>query len=295
MKTDRVILVKPYEFKYNVETANDNVYQSNNKDETRDEVQEKAINEFENAVKILRGEGIHVDVLEDYDDKTPDSIFPNNVIVTFPDKLMICQMYSENRNMEFEKLKPQLEKLWDFNKLDVKDFRNEEGKVLEGTGAIVLDRFNNIAYATISKRCDEKEFEKFCSEFGFRKVSFKSEQKSEPVYHTNVIMTMAEKFAMIADDLIVENREEVLKSLKESGKEIIHLSDEEILNFAGNAIELKGVDKNILVISESGLKALSNEKIKVIEKYDKIVPINVDTISYYGGGAIRCMICENFV
>lgn len=295
MITDRVFLVKPHKFQFNVETAVDNVFQSNEGKISEDEIQRRAAEEFENAVTLLRSEGIHVDVLEDFDDKTPDSIFPNNVIVTFPGQIMICEMYSENRNKEYYKLRPQLEELLDFDKIKKFDFRNHEKKVLEGTGALVLDRENKIAYATLSKRCDEGELDKFCETFGFKKVAFKSEQNKKPVYHTNVIMTLAEKFAMIADELIVEGRDEVLESLRESGKEIIHLTEEEILNFAGNSIELKGRDKNILVISEMGLKALTEDKIKVIEKYDKILPINVDTISHYGGGAIRCMICENFL
>ncbi|MBU5668541.1 amidinotransferase [Peptoniphilus sp. MSJ-1] len=295
MITDRVFLVKPHKFQFNVETAADNVFQSNDGDFSADEIQKRAAEEFENAVALLRGEGIHVDVLEDFDDTTPDSIFPNNVIVTFPGKIMICEMYSDNRNLEYNKLKPQLEKIVNYKKIEKFDFRNDEKKVLEGTGALVLDRENKIAYATLSKRCDEGELDKFCETFGFKKVAFKSEQDNKPVYHTNVIMTLAEKFVMIADELIVEGREEVLESLRESGKEIIHLTEEEILNFAGNSIELKGRDKNILVISEMGLNALSEDKIKTIEKYDKILAINVDTISHYGGGAIRCMICENFL
>lgn len=294
MITNKVILVRPYAFNFNTETAVDNVYQVSPEKTSEEEIQKRALKEFDRAVEALREKNIHVDVIEDFDERTPDSIFPNNVFVTFPGKIFISEMYTDNRNEEYDKILPQLKKILDYNKAEIVDFRNNEGRVLEGTGAVVIDRWNKICYGSLSKRCDKGEFLKFCKAFDLKSVYFRSKDKGTYIYHTNVLMMVGEKFAIIADDLIVENKEEVLKSLRESGKEIISLNQEEFDNFAGNSIELKGHDKNILVIAQSAYGHLRKENIEKIEKYDEILPIDVETISKYGGGSIRCMIAENF-
>ena len=294
MITNKVILVRPYAFNFNTETAVDNVYQVSPEKTSEEEIQERALKEFDQAVEALREKNIHVDVIEDFDDKTPDSIFPNNVFVTFPGKIFVSEMYTDNRNEEYDKILPQLKKILDYDKAEIVDFRNNEGRVLEGTGAVVIDRWNKICYGSLSKRCDKDEFLKFCKAFDLKPVYFRSKDKETYIYHTNVIMMVGEKLAIIADDLIVENKGEVLKSLRESGKEIISLNQEEFDNFAGNSIELKGHDKNILVIAQSAYDHLRKENREKIEKQDEILPIDVETISKYGGGSIRCMIAENF-
>lgn len=294
MITNKVILVRPYAFNFNIETAADNVYQVSLKKTSDEEIQERALREFNRAVEILRSKNIHVDVINDFDERTPDSIFPNNVFVTFPGKIFISEMYTDNRNEEYDKILPELKKILDYDRAEIVDFRNEKGKVLEGTGAVVIDRWNNICYGSLSKRCDKDEFLKFCKAFDLKPVYFRAKDKGTYVYHTNVMMMVGEKFAIIADELIVENKEEVLKSLRESGKEIISLNKEEFDNFAGNSLELKGEDKNILVIAKSAYDHLRKENREKIEKQDEILPIDVDTISKFGGGSIRCMIAENF-
>lgn len=294
MITNKVILVRPYAFNFNIETAVDNVYQVSPEKTSKEEIQERALKEFDQAVESLREKNIHVDVIEDFDERTPDSIFPNNVFVTFPGKIFISEMYTDNRNEEYDKILPQLKKIIDYDKAEIVDFRNNEKKVLEGTGAVVIDRWNKICYGSLSKRCDKDEFLKFCKAFDLKPVYFRSKDKETYIYHTNVLMMVGEKFAILADDLIVENRDEVLKSLRESGKEIISLNQEEFDNFAGNSIELKGHDKNILVIAQSAYDHLRKENIEKIEKQDEILPIDVEIISKYGGGSIRCMIAENF-
>lgn len=294
MITNKVILVRPYAFNFNIETAADNVYQVSLKKTSDEEIQERALREFNRAVEILRSKNIHVDVINDFDERTPDSIFPNNVFVTFPGKIFISEMYTDNRNEEYDKILPELKKILDYDRAEIVDFRNEKGKVLEGTGAVVIDRWNNICYGSLSKRCDKDEFLKFCKAFDLKPVYFRTKDKGTYIYHTNVMMMVGEKFAIIADDLIVENKEEVLKSLRESGKEIISLNKGEFENFAGNSLELKGKDKNILVIAKSAYDHLRKENREKIEKQDEILPVDVDTISKYGGGSIRCMIAENF-
>lgn len=294
MITNRVILVRPYAFNFNIETAADNVYQVSPKKTSDEEIQERALREFDRAVESLRSKNIQVDVISDFDDRTPDSIFPNNVFVTFPGKIFISEMYTDNRNEEYDKILPQLKKILDYDRAEIVDFRNSDEKVLEGTGAVVIDRWNNICYGSLSKRCDKYEFLKFCQVFDLKPVYFRAKDKGTYIYHTNVMMMVGEKFAIIADELIVENKEDVLKSLRESGKEIISLNKEEFENFAGNSLELEGEGKNILVIAKSAYDHLRKENREKIEKYDEILPIDVDTISKYGGGSIRCMIAENF-
>lgn len=294
MITNKVILVRPYAFNFNKETALDNVYQECPKQISEDEIKNKALEEFEEALRLLHENNIHVDVIEDFDETTPDSIFPNNVFVTFSGKVFISQMYAKNRSREYKKILPQLKKIIAYNKAQVIDFRNDEGKVLEGTGALVIDRWKGICYGSLSKRCNKEEFLKFAKNFNLKPIYFRSEDKGKDIYHTNVLMMVGEKFAIIADNLIVENKEEVLKSLRDSGKEIISLKEDEFKNYAANAIELRGNDKNILVISKSAYDALTSEHKKIIEKYDEILAIDVKTIEKYGGGSIRCMIAENF-
>lgn len=294
MITNKVILVRPYAFHFNIETATDNIYQVSPEKTSDEEIQERALREFDRAVESLRSKNIQVDVIDDFDERTPDSIFPNNVFVTFPGKIFISEMYTDNRKEEYDKILPELKKILDYDRAEVVDFRNEEGKVLEGTGAVVIDRWNNICYGSLSKRCDKDEFLKFCKAFDLKPVYFRAKDKGTYIYHTNVMMMVGEKFAIIADELIVENKEEVLKSLRESGKEIISLNKEEFDNFAGNSLELEGKDKNILVIAKSAYDHLRKENREKIEKQDEILPVDVDTISKYGGGSIRCMIAENF-
>lgn len=295
MITNKIIMTRPYAFKFNEETASDNIYQEDSNKLSDDEIQKRALEEFDSAVYLLRKNKIHVDVIEDFDDRTPDSIFPNNVFVTFPGKIFVAQMYTENRNKEYEKLLPPLKKVIDFKDVQVINFKNDKGKVLEGTGVVVIDRWNSTAYASLSKRCDKDEFLKFADEFKLKPIYFKSKDQGSYIYHTNVMMSVSEKFTLIADELIVENKGEVLITLRESGKEIISLTYNEFINFSANSIELKGEGKNIFVISKEGYNSLSPDKIKIIEKYDEILPIDVKNISRFGGGAIRCMIAENFI
>ena len=294
MITNKVILVRPYAFHFNIETATDNIYQVSPEKTSDEEIQERALREFDRAVESLRSKNIQVDVIDDFDERTPDSIFPNNVFVTFPGKIFISEMYTDNRKEEYDKILPQLKKILDYDRAEIIDFRNSDEKVLEGTGAVVIDRWNNICYGSLSKRCDKDEFLKFCKAFDLKPVYFRAKDKGTYIYHTNVMMMVGEKFAIIADELIVENKEEVLKSLRESGKEIISLNKEEFDNFAGNSLELEGKDKNILVIAKSAYDHLRKENREKIEKQDEILPVDVDTISKYGGGSIRCMIAENF-
>lgn len=289
----KVIMVRPSAFRFNIETAADNAYQVNDATLPAEAVQEMAEAEFLSVVRALEAAGVQVDVLHDKGDDTPDSIFPNNIFVTFEGKLFIAPMYSDNRRREFPKLKDQLDALLNFSSLEVTDFRDKNLGVLEGTGSVVLDRKENIAYACLSKRCEEAAFLAFCETYGFAPVPFKARQHDADVYHTNVILSVAEDFAVVASELVTENKEALMERLRATKKTVIELTGEQIDHFCGNCLELMGEEK-LYLMSEEAYNHFTKEQIAKIEATHKIVHVPMDVISTYGGGSMRCILAENY-
>lgn len=289
----KVIMVRPSAFRFNIETAADNAYQIDDATLPAEAVQEMAEAEFLSVVRALKSAGVQVDVLHDKGDDTPDSIFPNNIFVTFEGKLFIAPMYSENRRREFPKLKDQLDALLNFSSLEVTDFREKNLGVLEGTGSVVLDRKENIAYACLSKRCEEAAFLAFCETYGFAPVPFKARQHDADVYHTNVILSVAEDFAVVASELVTENKEALMDHLHATKKTVIELTGEQIDHFCGNCLELMGEEK-LYLMSEEAYNHFTKEQIAKIEATHKIVHVPMDVISTYGGGSMRCILAENY-
>lgn len=289
----KVIMVRPSAFRFNIETAADNAYQVNDATLSAEAVQEMAEAEFLSVVRALKSAGVQVDVLHDKGDDTPDSIFPNNIFVTFEGKLFIAPMYSENRQREFPKLKDQLDALLNFSSLEVTDFRDKNLGVLEGTGSVVLDRKENIAYACLSKRCEEAAFLAFCDTYGFAPLPFKARQHDADVYHTNVILSVAEDFAVVASELVTENKEALMERLRATKKTVIEVTGEQIDHFCGNCLELMG-DEKLYLMSEEAYANFTKEQIAKIEATHKIVHVPMDVISTYGGGSMRCILAENY-
>lgn len=289
----KVIMVRPSAFRFNIETAADNAYQVNDATLPAEAVQEMAEAEFLSVVRALEAAGVQVDVLHDKGDDTPDSIFPNNIFVTFEGKLFIASMYSDNRQREFPKLKDQLDALLNFSSLEVTDFRDKNLGVLEGTGSVVLDRKENIAYACLSKRCEEAAFLAFCDTYGFAPVPFKARQHDADVYHTNVILSVAEDFAVVASELVTENKEALMDHLHATKKTVIEVTGEQIDHFCGNCLELMGEEK-LYLMSEEAYNHFTKEQIAKIEATHKIVHVPMDVISTYGGGSMRCILTENY-
>lgn len=289
----KVIMVRPSAFRFNIETAADNAYQVNDATHSAEAVQEMAEAEFLSVVRALEAAGVQVDVLHDKGDDTPDSIFPNNIFVTFEGKLFIAPMYSDNRRREFPKLKDQLDALLNFSTLEVTDFRDKNLGVLEGTGSVVLDRKENIAYACLSKRCEEAAFLAFCETYGFAPVPFKARQHDADVYHTNVILSVAEDFAVVASELVTENKEALMDHLHATKKTVIEVTGEQIDHFCGNCLELMG-DEKLYLMSEEAYANFTKEQITTIEATHKIVYVPMDVISTYGGGSMRCILAENY-
>lgn len=301
--TNRVLMVRPAAFTYNCETAKDNLYQKNDYKDDK-ELQKKAVIEFDTLAEKLREKTIEVLVIQDTKEPhTPDSIFPNNWFSTHKNgTLILYPMYAENRRLE------RTSKVLDFVKdkeaLKIIDLTENEktGRILEGTGSMCLDRKNKIAYASLSKRTNEELFKEFCEIMDYKPVSFSGKQtvdgKKVPIYHTNVLMTIGEEYVLIFLDSIEDEKEKVRvrKSILDSGKELIEITEEQTNHFLGNALELRKKDGNkILVMSKSANDILREDQRKIIEKSAEIVYSDIPTIERYGGGSVRCMLAEFFL
>jgi len=303
--TNTIMMIKPVGFRYNEQTAVNNYYQKVLDNLTDEQTQEKALSEFNVFVDKLRNAGVNVVVVEDTKNPdTPDSIFPNNWVSFHENGIVgLYPMCAENRRDE--RREDILDILVDehgFSIEEIKDFTEfeEHDKFLEGTGSMVLDRENKICYAAISIRTDEIAVMQFCEEFGYRPVCFTANQDVEgermAIYHTNVLMCVADTFVVICLDTIDDaiERENVVENLKETGKEIIEITEEQNQRFAGNMLQVMG-DKPYIVMSNSAYNSLSESQIKTIEKHCPIIYSSLDTIEACGGGSARCMMAEIFL
>lgn len=304
--TDTIMMIRPVRFRYNEQTAVNNYYQRVLDNMRPEEVQEKARQEFDAFVEKLRAQGIEVIVIEDtLNPDTPDSIFPNNWISFHADgRVGLYPMYAENRRLERRKDILETLKAQHLQITEVVDFTTHEkaDRFLEGTGSMVLDRENKIAYAAISLRTDARVLEEFCEKFGYEGVAFTANQTVEgerlPIYHTNVMMCVADRFAVICLDTIDDpgERRAVEESLKDSGKEIIAISEAQKEHFAGNMLQVcnKKGDR-FLVMSAAAHQSLTPEQVQAIEQYGPIISSSLDTIEALGGGSARCMMAEVFL
>lgn len=303
--TNTILMVRPVSFRMNEETAVNNYFQEDLQLKN-EEINIKAQKEFDTFVEKLRAVGVQVIVVDDDKEQdTPDSIFPNNWVSFHENETaVVYPMFAENRRRErrmeiFEVLEKQGLKI-----TDVVDYTEaeEEELFLEGTGSIILDRVNQKAYCALSPRADEDLFIEFCEDMEFTPVIFNAFQdvdgQRKPIYHTNVMMCVADEFAVICLDSIDDSKERKnLKShLKKDGKEIIPISEMQIHEFAGNMLQVQGAnDKKYLVMSATAHKSLNEGQIKAIEKYCEILSSDLDTIETCGGGSARCMMAEVFL
>jgi len=303
--TDTIMMIRPVKFRMNEQTAVNNYYQKVIDGLSQDDVQEKALNEFDTFVDKLRNHGVSVITIDDtVDPDTPDSIFPNNWISLHNDgRIGLYPMFAENRRLERrEDIIATLKK--DFEVSNVIDFSKYEveNKFLEGTGSMILDRPNKICYAAISERTQPDVLKEFCDQFGYKAVHFVANQsvdgKRLPIYHTNVMMCVADEFAILCADSIdnVDERENVINMLESTGKEVIEISEDQKHHFAGNMLQVKSKDgKPYLVMSGAAFQSLNEGQIKRIEKYCPIIHSSLDTIEALGGGSARCMMAEVFL
>lgn len=288
-------MVRPHNFRVNPETENDNSFQIKG---IKNQILSKdAYIEVTNVVEALKEKGVKVNLFEDTDNKTPDSVFPNNWFSTHAGgHICIYPIKAENRRherrpdiLEFIKHKYRVQDIIDYSGLEF------DGLYLEGTGAMVLDHLERVAYAIRSDRTNPIVLERFCTQFNFEPMVFDAQDHHrKSIYHTNVLMCIATEFALISLDMIIDSNrsKEICNRLSSPGREIINLTKHQIASFAGNAIELQGSNHRILAISSTAYKALTQKQIKAIESYVEILPMTVDTIEM-AGGSIRCMIAGN--
>lgn len=304
--TNSILMIRPVAFRMNEQTAVNNYYQKVLDNLLSDTVNAKAQEEFDAFVEKLRAIGVDVTVVDDtLHPDSPDSIFPNNWI-SFHENgdVALYPMFAENRRQERrEDILDTLEESG-FVINNIMDYTSAEddGFFLEGTGSLVLDRENSKAYCALSPRADEELFIEFCEDFEFTPIIFEAFQtvngKRKLIYHTNVMMCIGETFAVICADSIDDKKErkEVLNNLKSEGKEIILITEDQVNNFAGNMLEVRGAnDKRYIIMSTSAYQSLTPSQIAQLEKHGEIVSSSLDTIEACGGGSARCMMAEIFL
>lgn len=299
---DKVMMVRPASFQFNSETAVSNAFQKNINYLSPESILEKAKEEFDAFVNKLRLNKIEVLVIQDTILPTkPDAIFPNNWISMGTDgKVFLFPMCTPNRRLE--RRKSILDELNDkFKIIEISDISDSEHKeiFLEGTGSIIFDHINKTAYACISPRTNEELFKSHCQEIGYTPICFYSSDKNDLlVYHTNVMLTIGIDFAIICAETIKEmnERNRVLNTLKNGGKQVIEITEDQMNQFAGNMLQLKNKDGQLfLVMSNSAFTCLTDMQLKQIEPLTKILSVNIPTIETIGGGSARCMMAEIFL
>ncbi len=304
--TNTVLMIRPVQFRMNEQTAVNNFYQKSLGKTLPDTVNTKAAKEFDSMVKKLKKVGINVIVVEDTKDfDTPDSIFPNNWISFHENGTIgLYPMFAENRRLERKDSVLEAVEAEGFKIETVVDYTEAEadGFYLEGTGSILLDRENSKAYCALSARADEELFIEFCEDFEYTPVVFSAFQtvndKRELIYHTNVMMCLGNTFAVVCLASIDDKKERknLLKHLHEDGKKVIEISEDQVNNFAGNMLQLKGADdSSYLVMSQSAFDSLRPAQVQLLEAHATIISSSLETIETCGGGSARCMMAEVFL
>lgn len=289
-------MIQPVNFGYNAETAVNNAFQVAGNDAG---AQEKAADEFQQFVDLLRKNEVDVTVVKDTPDPyTPDSIFPNNWVSFHSDgTVMLYPMYAVNRRLERKQhvLDTIKNKFAVTRQVDLSNYE-AENIFLEGTGSMVLDRDNKIAYACLSPRTDKKVLDDFCNKAGYRAVAFTAvDENRKEIYHTNVMMCVADRYVVICLDSIRDKKERqfVTDTISKSGKAIIDISYQQMNHFAGNMLQVENNKaEKLLVMSSQAYHSLTDEQVKKLEKYNKIVHSSLNTIETNGGGSARCMMAE---
>ena len=299
-------MVRPVQFRMNEQTSVNNYYQKVPENILSEVVNKMAVKEFDGMVRKLKKVGIQVIVVKDTKEfDTPDSIFPNNWISFHSNGTIgLYPMFAENRRLERKESVLEAVENQGFVVKNVVDYSGAEvdNLFLEGTGSILLDRVNNKAYCAISDRSDEGLFIEFCEDFEYTPVVFSAFQtvndKREKIYHTNVMMCIGDTFAVVClasiDDK--KQRKSLINHLQDDGKKVIEISEDQVNHFAGNMLQLKGVEEaSYLVMSQSALKSLRPAQVKLIESHTTIISCPLDTIESCGGGSARCMMAEVFL
>ncbi|MGI4728456.1 MAG: citrulline utilization hydrolase CtlX [Janthinobacterium lividum] len=294
--TSQLLMIRPVNFGFNQQTAASNAFQKNGE---QTNVQQKALQEFDVFVQILRQNGVQVTVIDDTPElHTPDSIFPNNWISFHENgSVVLYPMQAENRRLE-RKVFGLIKEAFNIKEVFDLTYFEAQNQFLEGTGSMVFDRENKLAYACLSPRTDAAVLTEFCRISGYKSISFHAEdQTKKAIYHTNVLMALGDQFVVICLDSIQnEDEKRVVKTaLQQSGKEIIEISFEQMNAFAGNMLQLKNnLEESLLILSETAFLSLKDAQITALEKYCRLIYSSLNTIETNGGGSARCMMAEVF-
>jgi hypothetical protein len=290
-------MIRPVSFGFNEQTAGSNAFQ--NRDAEQQQVHDKALQEFDNFVAVLRANGVEVIVIDDTaKPHTPDSIFPNNwVSFHSTGDILLYPMQAGNRRLERrEDIISQMEDKFKVRHIiDLSRFE-QQGKYLEGTGSMVLNREDKLTYACLSPRTDMEVLNEFCQQTGYSPIVFHAfDQHGQAIYHTNVMMCIADRYVVICLDSITDaqERQEVITSFFETGKDIFDISFEQMNNFAGNMLEVfNKAGESLIVMSASAYASLDDRQIATLQQWSRIVSAPIPTIERNGGGSARCMMAE---
>lgn len=295
-----VLMVRPAAFGFNPQTAASNAFQSKQTDSS-EEISKKALQEFDQMVDSLRAHDIDVNVIEDTNTpQKPDAVFPNNWISFHGDgTVVLYPMMAENRRLE--RLNPVLEsirsKFTIQRVIDLTD-RENHNQYLEGTGSVVFDYWNKIAYACRSDRTDELVLKDLCQELGYNAIVFDAvDAMGRPIYHTNVLMCVGTRFAVVCLDAIKseEDQESLLNSFSQTQHQVVAISYDQLRSFAGNMIEVLSMSgEPTVLLSEKAFQSLLPGQINAISKHTDMIPLSIHTIEQYGGGSVRCMVAGIF-
>lgn len=295
-----VLMVKPSGIDYNRLTSTSNVFQKENRNTPLNEIRKKALKEFENYVETLRKNDIDVFVFEDIC-QLPDAVFPNNWISFHSDgRIILHPMMAENRRAERS---PEIVNYFrkNFFVKDVVDLSfHEKNKIfLEGTGSIVFDHINRLAYAALSPRTDRSLLNELCETIGYKPIPFiATDESGQEIYHTNMMMCIGEEFCVICLDAIkdMQERKKVIGYLNQTEKNIVAITKAQMCNFCGNMLELSNKKgKKIIVLSQRATEHFSTGQLQILQKHAKLLPVKIDTIETIGGGSARCMVAEVFL
>ena len=303
--SSHLLMVRPSSFRMNEQTAVNNYFQSDSELGAEAIVQEARV-KFDAMVTALRSAGVEVVVFDEPEGSdTPDALFPNNWISMHADKrVALYPMYAENRREErreevldlLEKEGFQIEEIVDYTSAE------EEGFFLEGTGSMILDHINRIAYCALSERADEELFIEFCEDFEYTPCTFNAYQsvndKRLQIYHTNVMMCVADRYAVVCLECIDDTaeRKQLKKQLNDSDKTIVAITEDQMHQFAGNMLQVGDQDGNpILVMSDTAYNSLRPDQLRILESFNPIIHPELNLIEQCGGGSARCMMAEIFL
>lgn len=293
----KILMIRPARFGFNQETADSNSFQQQAADLSSEKIQAEAVREFDLLVDSLKAKGIEVVVVNDTEQPhTPDSIFPNNWISFHPNNvIVIYPMLAENRRKERRKDVIDLLKKEDSHIVDL-SFNEHKNVFLEGTGSIVFDPENKIAYANISPRTNKLLLLELCGRLDHKAITFKAvDSAGADIYHTNVLMCVGKGFAILCKECIPDKKEAdmVAESLEKTGHEVIEINYSQMNSFAGNMYQLfNAKGESFILMSEQAYQSLDAFQVVRLEKYGSLLHSPLTTIEKHGGGSARCMIAE---